>query len=396
MRGQIIERNGHYSVVVSYKDPVTGKWYKKWKAAGDSISKAEKLRTKLLSDNDNGLITKPGKLNLSTHLDTWLRSAPIMTLSPRTIENYEYLIAKYIKPELGSVFLSNLAPDRISQFESNTLGKDGKKIRTVQMCHLILHKSLGFALKQNLIARNPVEVVTPPKTQKREMQVLTEKEIILVLELARDTAFYPLLYLALFSGMRRGELLGLRWGDISYDLGTVSVQRAISHMWYGSAKGKTVAKSPKTNKSKRQIPLSESTLEVLHSHYQKTLEIRRKLNPDTEDTKLKDEDHVKPDDYIFSNNYLGQPFDPHSASRAWSRLAKKAGIKNVRFHDLRHTFASLALKNNIHLKVVSEILGHASTSITADLYSHVSPTLQRDAVNKIDNLVFGSSAGSKN
>lgn len=379
MRGQIVNRDGRLYVVVSYKDQVTGRWKKQWRAAGDSIRQAEKLRTKLLNNAENGVICKPGRLSFGNHLESWLKSPAIQTLAARTVENYEYQIRKYILPELSLIPIAGLTPTHVSRFEGKVLGTDGKRIRTVQMLHSILHKALDFALKEGLVVRNVVNAVDPPKSKRREMKVLTEKEIILVLALAKDTSFYPLLHLAIFTGLRRGELLGLRWGDVNPALATFSVQRGVSHIRYGVAKGKTVVKSPKTAKGKRQMPMSDSVVEVLRAHYEKTLEIRKALDLPLADT-----------DYIFSSNYLGQPYDPCSTSRSWSRLAKKAGIKNIRFHDLRHTFATICLENNINPKVVSELLGHASTGITMDLYSHVSPTMQRDAVTKIDSFVFGS------
>lgn len=378
MRGQIVNRNGHYAVIISYKDPATGKWQKKWTAAGDSKRQAEKLRTKLLSEAEKGIITKPGRVTLGEHLKAWLNSPSIRTLAPRTLENYHYNIDKYILPRLNHVALAALTDKHISDLEGDILGADGSMVRTVQMVHSILHKSLDLAVKQNLVGRNVVDMVAAPKKDRREMKVLTEKEIIIVLELAKDTTFYPILHLALFCGLRRGELLALRWGDVDFTLGTLSVQRGISRIRYGEARGKTIAKSPKTPKGKRLVPIPESAIEMLQEHYEKTLQIRKALDlPVTED------------DYVFSSHYLGEAFDPCSITRSFKRLAKKAGISDVSLHGLRHTFATMLIKNGVHPKVVSELLGHASTAITMDLYSHVSPTMQRDAVSKIDSLIFG-------
>jgi integrase len=390
MKGQIVKRGDRYYAIVSYKDALTGKWKKKWEAAGTSSRKADSKRVDMVNEAKGGVITKPGRVTLGEHLNNWLKDVSIQTLAPRTIENYEYSINKYINPVLSQIPIAGLTPTHLSKLYGNILGPDGSKSRTVQMVHVILHKSLDYAVRQNLIIRNPANSVDAPKTKRKEMNVLSEKEVLIALNMAKGTTFYPMLHLDLFAGLRRGEELGLRWGDINFTLSKISVQRAVSKINYGINKGKTIVKSPKTAKGKRSIKIGASTIEVLQEHYEKQRKFKIKLDLlKIPEGKQEQDVEIPADDYVFSN-HNGQPYTPESVTRSWSRLAKRAGIQNVRFHDLRHTFATMMLKNNINAKIVSEMLGHASTAITMDLYSHVSPTMQQDAVDKLDSLIFGS------
>jgi integrase len=274
MRGQIVKRGDYYSVVISYKDPLTGKWKKQWTAAGTSSRKADDLKTKLLNEAKGGVVAKPGRITYSDHLKSWLKDVSVQTLAPRTLENYEYNSNKYILPKLAQIPIAGLTPKRISTLLSDVLGPEGTRIRTVQLLNTILHKSLDYAVKQGLIIRNPIDAVDPPKTKRREMNTLSEKEAILALELARNSVFFPLFHVAMFSGLRRGELLGLKWGDIDLMMSRISVQRALSQTHYGKDKGKVKERAPKTAKGKRLVQIGSSTVEVLRQHYEKQKQLR--------------------------------------------------------------------------------------------------------------------------
>jgi integrase len=390
MRGQIVKRGERLYAVVSYKDALTGKWKKKWKAAGTSSRKADSTRTDLVNEAKGGVITKPGRITLGEHLNNWLKDVSVQTLAPRTVEGYQFNIEKYILPKLSYLPLAALTPTHLSKFYSSIIGPDGKNTRTIQIMHNILHEALDYAVEQGLIIRNAADQVKPPKSKRREMNTLTEKEILLALEMAKGSVFYPMFHVDIFTGLRRGELIGLKWGDIDLILSRISVQRGISKIAYGTNKGKIIEKSPKTAKGKRLIKISASTCEVLRQHYEK--QKRFKISMDlllVPEGKQEKDVEIPDDDYVFCN-HIGQPYAPHTISTAWRRVAHKVGIKNVRLHDLRHTFATMLLKKGVHAKVVSDMLGHATSAITMDLYSHVSPAMQQDAVDKLDELVFGS------
>ncbi|MFC1991938.1 site-specific integrase [Chloroflexota bacterium] len=202
------------------------------------------------------------------------------------------------------------------------------------------------------------------------MQTWNEDEIKHFLETAKDTRYYELFSLALFTGMRRSELLALRWQDIDFTYGQVSVSRSL-HVLKGS---QVVFRSPKTASGRRTIALPPSSTLILNEYREK-----KEAEGVLLDKPLSD------NDLIFNN--LGKPILPNTVTHAWLRLVKISGIKTIRLHDARHTHASLMLKQGIHPKIVQERLGHSSIQVTLDTYSHVAPGLQQSAANRFDDII---------
>ena len=222
-------------------------------------------------------------------------------------------------------------------------------------------------MEWGLLQRNPSDGAKPPSATRPEMNTWNENEVSLFLESVKDTHYYPLFYLALFSGLRRSELLALRWQDIDFIYGQVYVSRSLHQLKGGSY----VFRQPKTDKSRRTVALPPSAFLVMES-YRKAQEIEGQMlgKPLTDA------------DLVFST--LGQPLRPNTVTHAWSALAVRAGLKHIRFHDARHSHASLMLKQGIHPKIVQERLGHSTISITLDTYSHVAPGLQEAAAKRFD------------
>jgi len=223
-----------------------------------------------------------------------------------------------------------------------------------------------------MITRNPADAVEAPKVKRYEMQIMNESDIHIFLEYAKDTPYYPIFYLALFTGMRRSELLALRWSDIDLLLYQLSVVRTMHQLHTG----KVIFGQPKTGKSRRVVNLSPSTALVLKEHWDQQVKMRQSLGLTLTD-----------DDLVFCQ-HDGKPWLPDSITHAWARLAKRIGLKGIRLHDARHTHASLMLKQGVHPKIVQERLGHASITITLDTYSHVAPGLQQAAANRFDDIVI--------
>ena len=209
------------------------------------------------------------------------------------------------------------------------------------------------------------------------MKVMSETDLHLFLDYAKDSPYYCLFYLGLFTGMRRAELLALRWSDIDLDLCQLYVNRSIQYVRGDDKKNRIVFREPKTSKSRRMIALSPSTVIALREHKAKETELRISLGylPPTDN------------DLVFSH-YDGTPFFPNTITHAWIKLVRRCGLYGVRFHDARHTHASLLLKQGVHPKIVQERLGHGSIQITLDTYSHVAPGLQQAAAQKFDDIVL--------
>jgi len=279
---------------------------------------------------------------------------------------------------LGNITLTQLKPEHVQRYYSEKLAKgrcDGKGAlspRTVRHHHVTLHGALQHAIKMGLLNRNVADAVSPPRCQRPQWQTLSELDISTFLEAAKKTLYYVLFYEALFTGMRRSELLALRWCDVDLLLCQVYVTRTLHHL----RTGEIVFRAPKSAKGRRMVSLSPSAALLLQAHKDKQEAIRASLG-----IPLKD------DDLVFSDPE-GKPLLPDTVTHAWIKLVRRIGLKGVRLHDARHTHASLMLKQGVHPKIVQERLGHASIQITLDTYSHVVPGLQEAAAAGFDKMVL--------
>jgi len=235
---------------------------------------------------------------------------------------------------------------------------------------MALHSALQHAVKWGLIQRNPSDAVSPPKAQKPEIQTWDEYEIRCFLDATKDSAYYPIFYLALFTGLRRSELLALRWQDMDSLYYQLYVSRSMHHL----KTGEIVFRQPKSAKGNRTVALSPSTLEMLREYHQKQEAEAILLGKS-----------VTENDLLFCHPD-GSPLLPGTISHAWDKAVRRAGLRVIRLHDARHTHASYMLKQGIHPKVVQERLGHSSIQVTLDTYSHVAPGIQEKAAARLDDI----------
>ena len=379
MRGHIVKRGKNsYSIKISVgKDANSGKYKYQWTTVKGTKKEAEKRLSELLNQLDNGTFMKPGKTTLAEYLERWQDYA-WPNLAPRTAEGYQYIVRSHLIPSLGQIPLTQLKPEHLQHLYSEKLsagrfdGKGGLSKRSVQYIHVTLHKALKNAVKLGMIGRNPADAVEPPRPQHHEMQTMNESDIHIFLEFAKSTPYYALFYLALFTGMRRSELLALRSCDVDLLLCQLSVTRTIHQLHNGDI----IFQQTKTDKSRRMISLSSSTTIVLREHRELQEKMRQSLGQTLTD-----------EDLVFCQ-IDGKPLLPDSITHAWIKLARRTGLKGIRLHDARHTHASLMLKQGIHPKIVQERLGHSSIQITLDTYSHVAPGLQQAAANHFDDIVL--------
>ncbi len=381
MRGHIVKRyKNSYTIVLNLgTDPSTGKRKQQWVSIKGTKRDAEKRLAGLLHQMDTGTFMKPGKTTLGEFLERWLKDYTWPDLGPRTAEGYESIVRRHLIPKLGKILLIQLKPEHIQEYYSDCLsegrcdGKGGLDPLTVRHHHMALHRALQIAVKWGVIGNNPADAIDPPRFQRSEIRIMSEDDIQTFLEAARLTPYYTLFYLALFTGMRRSELLALRWSDVDLPLGQISVNRSLHHLQDRSL----VFRTPKTAKGRRTIALPPSAALVLREHKKKQGDMHLLLGTLPQES-----------DLVFSQPD-GAALLPDTVSHVWSKLAKRIGMEGTRLHDARHTHASLMLKQGIHPKVVQERLGHASIQTTLDTYSHVVPGLQEAAAARFDEAFTG-------
>ena len=343
---------GQYTVYTA-KGPKYRYIYGKTRAAV-----AEKL-TKAMSDRNGGFFFDAGSLTVGEYLDRWLSDSVRGTVRVSTFERHEAIIRTHIKPSLGRVKLKQLTPTHVRGLHREKLDADLAPA-TVRKIHSTLHKALSQAVSDGLIPRNAADV-NAPRPAPEEMRPLSEDEARAFLETAKAAGdrFEPLYVLAITTGLRRGELLGLRWDDVDLERGKLRVGRALVREG-----GQYIVGETKTRRGRRQVNLTPRTVNVLKAHRKRQLEERMRLSGLYEDHGL-----------IFTTG-IGTPVNPENlVKRSFKPLLKRAGLPKIRFHDLRHTCATLLLGRGVHPKIVQELLGHATIAMTLDTYSHYIPSM---------------------
>lgn len=326
------------------------------------------LRTTLVN-MDRGYNLLGGNITLEEYLSSWLENRQI-SLRKKTAHAYGRVIENHINPNLGKKRLRDLRLVEIENFYSR-LVQNGLGPRTVRVIHNILHSSLAKAVRYGLIMFNPTQGASLPRYTHDEMNVLDTNQVAQFLVAAHDSPYHALFHLAITTGMRIGELLGLRWVDVQWNAGVIHVQRQMQDV---PGEG-SVFLEPKTNAGRRTIKLGESSLDVLRRH-KRDQDFRRRVVGD----------RWRDMDMVFANS-IGGPGVTSNIRREYKRVLELAGLPSIRFHDLRHTTASLLLNNKVPVIVVSNMLGHSKPSVTLDIYAHVFHDMQGEAAVVMDRLV---------
>ena len=307
-------------------------------------------------------------MSIEQFLSEWVENLESVRFNTRN--SYEDNIRLHINPHIGRIKIQKLRALDIQRLLS-TIEAKGLSPRTCQYIFAILRKALNQAVKWNMINFNPSDGVDRPRVPKYEIQPLTAKEAKKFLDTAKERKdpFYPLFLLALSTGMRSGELLGLEWQDVDLENKRISVRHTLIN------KTKTLAE-PKTARARRVIELSDLAVQALNEHKKNQAKIR-----------LQASSWSSTYDLVFPTE-IGTPFDhSHLTQRHFLPILKDAGLPRIRFHDLRHTAATLLLQAGEHPKVVQEMLGHSTISMTLDTYSHVLPSMQKEAAKKMNELL---------
>jgi integrase len=337
-----------------------------------------------LHEQQQGTLIKSSSQTVAQFMADWLENVHRRRLRPRTYERYSEVINLHIIPALGHYQLQKLTAQHVQAFYAKK-EDEGLASTTIHYYHSVLHNALNMAVKWRLIPKNVCDLVTPPRKERFDIKPLTEEQAQAFLATVRGHKWEALFTLALATGMRRGELIGLKWQDINFKTGTLQVVRVLTRVPTKSPEREHVytEAEPKTEKSRRSVLIAPFALEALKEHRVRQLE-----------AKLKADSNWLEHDYVFCTSH-GTHLNPNHIVEEFKKLLKQAGLPNIRFHDLRHSAASLLLSLGIHPKVVQELLGHTQISITMDVYSHLLPGMQKDAMSKLDEALKRQQSGEK-
>jgi integrase len=377
MRGHVRQRGkGNWYAVLDVRDPATGKRRRKWhslQAKGKREAQIECAR--LIHEMSTGAYIVPSRATLAAYLEVWLADIK-SRITPKTHLRYSELARKNIVPLLGETLLKDLQPAAISQayaslLESGHRKGGGLSAGTVRHVHRLLKQALAQAVRWGgdwAISRNPCDAVKPPKAAPAKMHVHDVAQTVDLLEALRDNRLFPAVLLAVLCGLRRGEIAALRWGqvDLNTNTGSLAIVQSAEQ-----TKRAVRYKEPKTGRA-RTVALSPMMVEELRAHRLRQAEELLRLG-----IRVTDETFVVA-------RADGLPLQPDTLTQEWKRLVAKTGLPRIRFHDLRHSHATHLLASGVHPKIASERLGHSKVGITLDLYSHVLPGMQEDAVAKVD------------
>lgn len=336
----------------------TAKGPKRHYVQGKTRAEVNQKLTKAMADRDKGLGLGAGSLTVEEYLTRWLEDCVRGTVRVSTYEVHRHMIQPHINPALGRFRLKDLTPAHVRSFYREKLD-NGLSSATVRKMHSVLRKALKQAALDGLIPRNVCEAVKPPKVEHKEINPLDREQAKALLEVASGDRLEALYVLAVHTGMREGELLGLKWDDVDLERGVLRLRHGLVREG-----GKTALGDLKTPKSRRSVRLTRAAAEALRSHLERQLEEMERMGS-----------LYQPGGLVFATQ-TGTLINPSNLrNRSFKPLLKRAGLRDICFHDLRHTCATLLLSQGTHPKLVQELLGHATIAMTLDTYSHFLPSM---------------------
>ncbi|MBK9165837.1 MAG: tyrosine-type recombinase/integrase [Bryobacterales bacterium] len=377
MKGHIVKRSENsYSIKLDLgRDPSTGARRQKWFTVEGNKKKAEAELARLLNEINIGTFVEPAKLTVASYLDRWLEDYVSVNLAGKSTERISSAIKHHVKPALGALPLHRLAPLHLQSFYAAALKpgarKDGREgslsPQTVLHFHRILFQALKQAVRWQLLARNPAEAVEPPKVRRPEVAVLDEHRSAFLLDAALGTRLYIPVMLAITAGLRRGEILALRWQDVGFESGLLWIRRAVEQ-----TKQEIRIKEPKSRQGRRSVALPPLAMEALKAHLAGQQERRALLGAAYQDNDL------------VCCVEDGSLWKPSAFTSAYRDLLRRRKLDGPNFHALRHSHASQLLRAGIDMKVISSRLGHSRTAFTADTYIHLLPGQDQEAARRIE------------
>lgn len=363
-------------------DTLTGKRDTKFHSFKGTKREAQAELIRLMDAAAKGTYIDPSKATLGEFLGRWERDWAAMNVSPKTLERYRELLKVHICPHLGALPVQKLQPAHLAELYGKLL-REGRQARgeeavvglsprTVGHVHRVLHKALNVAVEWGVVHRNVASATTPPKVVDAEMEILSEDQARLILQELRGRALYMIALLGLTTGMRRGELLALRWRDVDFDGGKLRIEQSLEQTKSGLR-----FKEPKTRHGRRSVGLAASVVAELRTHWKEQLELRLRLGMG----KI-------PDDGLVLGRWDGKPRSPNSTSKEWTRALAELKLPTVSLHALRHTHASQLIASGMDVLTISRRLGHAKPTITLGVYGHLFSNTDDRAVQVME-AAFG-------
>ena len=370
------DKNGH---IVSYRGVLTVGW-KEGRQLRQSFTAATKeevreLTNRAVVQRQDGILPPVSTLTVGSYLDRWMQHKA-GEVRASTLQSYRVIIENQLKPILGRERLDKLQPRHVDYLHKKIQAKNLSH-RTLEHAHTLLHGALNHAVRVELLPRNVAETVKLPRRSmpKAEMKVWTTEQVSLFLEQASTHRLYALFYLALSTGMRRGELMALQWENIDLEQGVIRVKSNLVEL-----KGEIQITEPKTRASKRLIPLAADTVAVLRTHQGKQAEERAQMGAKWQEHGL-----------VFPTQ-VGTYLDSANLTRTFQQLTKAANLPIIRLHDLRHTHASLLALRGVTPKVIADRLGHTNVSFTMQVYTHLYDEQRREAAPNLAELIEAKKA----
>ena len=367
MRGSIRQRSaGSFEIRIDL-DRIDGKRKRRFVSFKGTRKEAQRKLTELLAAGDAGTLTDPTQVTVGAYVAAYLDNAT--HLSPKTLERYREIAAHQIK-HLAETKLQKLKPEHLEAWHA-TLSRAGLSARTISHAHRLLASVLARAVENGVIARNVAAIRKPPRVEAEEIEILSPDQIAAALAALNGSQLYPIVALALATGMRRGELLGLKWSDVDLDKAVIRVERSLEETRAGGLR----LKPPKTKRGRRSIGLPGDTVAMLRAHKIAQLESRFKLG-------------AKAPLFVFCHVDTAEadPLSPNNVTRAWHRACRRAGLPTTSFHALRHAHASQLIAAGVDILTISRRLGHAQAAITLNCDAHLISGGDEAAVKALEGM----------
>ncbi|MDO8750671.1 MAG: site-specific integrase [Dehalococcoidia bacterium] len=373
MKGSIRKRGDSWQIIYELPRDTAGSRKQGRQTVHGTKRDADAKLREILTALDKGAYITPTKETLGAFLVHWLEAYGATNTSPRTLKDYRGIVRRYLIPVLGDTPLVALRPGHVQDLYAYMQGR-GLSPLTILHTHRLLREAISYAVKWGLLGRNVCDSATPPRPARTEMAAMDAETVERFETACEVSAFGDLFKVALRTGLRRSEILALKWDSVDLEKRTLRVVAGLHRL----PQQGMVLLPTKTAKSRRQISFSQEVVDILRSIRGSQLVSQATLGPAWNST-----------GYVFTRPD-GRCLDPEAATRAFTAMARSIGRSDLHFHSLRHTHASLMLAAGVHPKVVSERLGHSSISVTMDIYSHVLPGLQEDAVDRLEKLLARS------